>query len=257
MRGYALLVMVLRFIVEMLLLLGADRLYPGMIWWDRFLLGAAIAGVYAGACLLPGFVPLSGSIGRILCLSLVALLAYGTSGNGLRKGAVFLLLNMALDGVSSGFNKDSIIILVTWAALTVVLCVIGFHGRGSKQYVPVEITHQGKCLRLTALCDTGNTLVDPVTGRPVLVVGAEAAVVLTGLTHRQLCTPLETMVTAKIPGLRLIPYHTVGQSTGFMLGLHMQNVRINGQKDCGLVAFAPEGLAMEGTHQALTGGAVS
>lgn len=257
MGGYALLVMILCFVVEMLLLLGADRLYPCTIWWDRFLLGAAITGVYAGACLLPDFAPFAGDLGRMLCLVLVALVAYGTSGNGLRKGAVFLLLNMALDGVSSGFSGDSIWRLTAWAVLAVLLCVVGFRGRGSRQYVPVEITHGGKCLHLTALCDTGNALVDPVTGKPVLVVGADAAIALTGLTHRQLCSPLDTMVAGGVPGLRLIPYHTVGQSTGFMLGLRIQKIKINGQTESGLVAFAPEGLGRECTHQALTGGAVS
>ena len=257
MRSYALLVMVLNFVVEMLLLLGADRLYPGGISWDRLILGAALAGLYAGACLLPGFTPFDGALARILCLLLVAFLVYGISANGLRKAAVFLLLNLALDGVSSGVGADSIWLHAAWTAVAVLLCVVGFHGRGGKQYVPVEISHGGKQLCLTALCDTGNALIDPVTGRSVLVVEADAAMALTGLTNRQLRTPLETMVTAKIPGLRLIPYRTVGQSTGFMLGLRMQNVKINGKSACGLVAFAPESLGTEGTHQALTGGAVS
>ena len=103
-----------------------------------------------------------------------------------------------------------------------------------------------------ALRDTGNTLRDPITGGEVLVIGADAAGELTGLTQAQLRNPIDSLGT--IPGLRLIPYHSIGNEGGFLLALKLQNVKIGSWKGSSLVAFAPEGLNLEGTYQALTGG---
>ena len=115
--------------------------------------------------------------------------------------------------------------------------------------MPVEIAYGGRSLRLRGLRDTGNGLKDPVSGRSVLVVGAEAAQALTGLTAQQLARPLENL--GAIPGLRLIPYRTVG-SRGFLLGMQLQKVRIGSRKGSVVVAFAPMGL--EGNVEALIGG---
>ena len=98
---------------------------------------------------------------------------------------------------------------------------------------------------------TGNTLQDPVTGQPVLVIGADAANRLTGLSREQLRSPVESLEA--LPGLRLVPYRTVGGS-GLMLARKYQNVKIGKWKGSQLVAFAPERLG--GGYEALTGGAV-
>ena len=107
-----------------------------------------------------------------------------------------------------------------------------------------------------ALCDTGNQLRDPVTGEHVLVVGAQVAGELLGLTARQLANPADTLMTAKIQGLRLIPYTTVGRSRGLLLAVRMKDIRVDGRRTDALVAFAPEGLGENGGYQALTGGRV-
>ena len=109
-------------------------------------------------------------------------------------------------------------------------------------------------MRLTALQDTGNTLRDPITGKNVLVVGADVAGELMGLTREQLCSPVESM--GALPGLLLIPYSSVGSSSGFMLAIRLQNVKIGTWQGSTLVAFAPDIFRSEGAYQALTGGAV-
>ena len=119
--------------------------------------------------------------------------------------------------------------------------------------MPVELAYGDKHLHITALQDTGNTLRDPVTGRDVLVVGADVASELIGLTPHQLQSPVESV--GVLPGLRLIPYHSVG-TRSFMLAMRLQNVKIGTWQGSSLVAFAPEGLSSEGTYQALTGGLV-
>lgn len=247
------IVILLNFLVDFLLLLGANRLCGYPPGPGRVALAAGLGGLYGGACLLPGFGFLGNWFWRLVSLVLISWIAFGGGKSTLRRGVVFIFLTMALGGAVTVLGSGGFWGLVTSAGAVCLLCVLGFRGGiGRNSYVPVELSYGGKNLRLTALQDTGNTLRDPVTGRPVLVVNAETARVLTGLSQQQLRSPVESM--GAIPGLRLIPYHTVGQESGMLLALRLPQVRIGQWRGSGLVAFAPEGLSANGEYQALTGG---
>ena len=123
-------------------------------------------------------------------------------------------------------------------------------GKG-RDLIPVELTYGAQTVRLTALRDTGNSLRDPITGKPVLIVGADIAEKLTGLSPAALRDPVRTM--GSLPGLRLIPYRTVG-NTGFLLALRIPSVKIGNRQGSALVAFSPHILGSG--YQALTGGTV-
>jgi len=87
-----------------------------------------------------------------------------------------------------------------------------------------------------------------------LVISSSAASRLTGLTEEQLRHPLETMADLTVPGLRLIPFRTVGSSSGMMLAMVFEQVRVGSREGRTLVAFAPEEFDAGGVYQALTGG---
>lgn len=256
MEVYIDLVVILNFLVDFLLLLGAERLcgYPPR--WGRTAIAAGAGGIYAGAVLLPPVQFLGNTLWRIVSLLVISWLAFGISRSALRRCVVFVLLSMALGGIAVSMNSTGFGGIAMAAVGIVVMCGVGFRGRiGGVSYIPVELTYRGKKLHLTALQDTGNALRDPVTGNPVLVIGADAATQLTGLSRQQLQRPVESITSANLPGLCLIPYHTVGQPAGLLLALKIQNVKIGKWEGSYLVAFAPEGLSKEGAYQALTGGA--
>lgn len=254
MQVYLDLLMLLNFLVDFLLILGANRLCGHPPGAGRAALAAGLGGVYAGACVLPGFAFLGNVLWRIVSLGLMAWIAFGTNKSTVRRGVVFLLLSMALGGVAMGLGNGSFWSLLLAALGVFGLCKLGFRGTpGSQQFVPVELSYGDKRVQLTALRDTGNTLRDPVTGRQVLVVDASTAGKLTGLSVQQLKKPVES-VTA-LPGLRLIPYRAVGQAGGLLLALKIPQAKIGSWQGSALVAFAPEGLGSDGTYQALTGGA--
>lgn len=254
MSVYADVVIILNFLVDFLLLLGTNRLCGHPPAPGRGALAAALGGIYGGVCLLPGFAFLGNLLWRLVSLALMAVLAFGCSISALRRGIVFAFLCMALGGVALGIGGNSFWTLVMAAAGVFLLCRMGFRGRiGSREFVPVELGFNGRKMHLTALRDTGNALRDPVTGTPVLVVCAEAATHLTGLTVEQLRRPVESI--GAIPGLRLIPYRAVGNAGGMLLALRLPYVKIGAWQGSSLVAFAPEGLSLEGEYQALTGGA--
>ena len=248
-------VFVLYFLVDFLLLLGAGRLCGEPTKWSRAAVGAALGGVYAGACLLPGFYFLGNLLWRIVSLLIMSLIAFGFSVNTLRRGLLFTILSFALGGAVLEIGKGGPAELLGTAGILCILSVFGLKAKtNGKTYIPVELSYGEKHMRLTALRDTGNGLVDPVTGKQVLVVGADVAQSLTGLTREQLRKPVESI--GILPGLRLIPYRTIDSSSGFLLGMRFRNVKIGDWQGSSLVAFAPEWLHPKGVYQALTGGTV-
>lgn len=255
MEIYLDLVVLLNFAVDFLLLLGTNRLsgFPGMPL--RCALGAALGAFYSGACLLPGFSFLGNLLWRTVSLCLVAAVAFGWDRSAVKRGGVFLILSMALGGIALSVGRNDFPALILSAAGCYGLCRVAFGQRiGGRTYTPVTLTYGGKSVSFVALEDSGNTLTDPITGEPVLVISAGLAQNLTGLTWEQLASPLETLAKRALPGLRLIPYHAVGSAGGMLLGLRFQDVLIGTRKQNTVVAFAPEGLGNGEMYQALTGG---
>lgn len=257
MRVYLDVVILLNFLVDLLLLLGTNRLSGFPYGIGRAAAAALLGGVYGGACLLPGLRFLGNTLWRVVSLGLMGSIAFGWSRSALRRCVVFTLLSMALGGIAMGIGNGSFSSLVLSAAAVCMMCLLGFRGKiGDREYVPVALTYKNKTVSLLALRDTGNTLTDPVTGQSVLVAGPQAAYTLLGLTKNQLHDPVGTLASGAISGLRLIPYRSVGQPGGMLLALRLDGVSIGKWQGSTLVAFAPEGLDSEGTYQALTGGVV-
>lgn len=254
MAFYAAMVMIISFLVEMLLFLASDRLCGFSTEWLSMILACAIAGIYAGLCLLPGFRIFGITAIRYAILLLLVPLVYGISVSAISRGAVFLLLNMAVERVTGTFWIPQLLQLFLCVLSIILLCTIGVNG--DKEGIPVEIRYNGRQVMLNALRDTGNTLWDPLTGNQVLVIGADAAKQLTDLTREQIRDPINTLTKTNITGLRLVPYQTINKGTGFMLAVRMGNVKIANREKAYLVAFAPEGLCEEGKYQALAGGII-
>ena len=254
MLDYRIFLFFLSLAVDMLLLLAANRLcgYPAKLW--RILCAGFLGGVYNVWCVIPGFYFLGNFFWRILLLGITGISAYGVSLHSIRRTAIFVFLSLALSGAISGVEKEGIVGILSAAGILLILCFFGFRGAvGGSRYLPVELFYGEKHLQITAMQDTGNTLRDPITGRQVLVVGADVAEKLLGLTPQQLQTPIESI--GVLPGLRLVPYRTVAANS-FLLAIHLPKVKIGHWYGGTLVAFAPKSLSPEGAYQALTGGVV-
>ena len=168
---------------------------------------------------------------------------------------VFVFLTMALGGIAALSGAVTVWSLLAAAVGVSLLCLLGFRGKlGQQNFVQVELEYGRQRASMLALCDTGNTLRDPVTGQSVLIVDPRIAGALLGLEPQQLRRPVETVATGVIPGLRLVPYRAVGQAGGMLLAMRFENVKIGSRRQRAIVAFAPEGLGEDQMYQALTGG---
>ena len=257
MQVYVDVVAFLNFLVDFLLLLGTNRLTGFPPGYRRCAMAAVLGGVYGGACLLPGFFFLGNTLWRMVSLCLMAGVAFGWNQSALQRGGVFVLLSMALGGIAIGMGKESAWLLLLSAAMMMLLCRISFRGGvGQREYIPVKLCWGKKEINVIALKDTGNTLCDPLTGEQVLVAGADVGEKLLGLTAHQLAHPIETLASGVVPGLRLIPYHSVGQPGSMLLAVRFSDAQIGAKAAQPLVAFAPEKIARGEMYQMLTGGVV-
>lgn len=240
----------LNFLVDLLLLVGTNRLmgYPAGL--KRAAAAAVLGGIYGGVCVIPGWTFLAGTLWRLVALALMAGVCFGFRRNALRRTVIFILLSMALGGIAVGLESGSIWTLLMAAGAVSLMCFFGFRGKIGAQYVPVQIEKCG----FTALVDTGNTLTDPLTGQQILVVSPQIGKKILNVAEEELTDPVGMMKT--IPGTRLIPFHAVGQSGGVLPVKRFENVKIGSWRGSCLVAFAPNELGQGKPYEALTGGAL-
>lgn len=256
MTVYLDLVVLLNFLVDGLLLMGANRLTGHPTGWRRCALAAAVGGLYAGVCMLPECRFLGNTLWRIVSLVAMAGIAFGWNASALRRGMIFVLLSMALGGMAMGLGSGDFLSLVLAAGGVAFLCAMGVKTPlGMKKFQPVELQWKGQRLKLTALVDTGNTLRDPITGGAVLVVGPNVGRKL-GISREMICDPVTALTREPIPGARLIPYRAVGKPGGMLLMIRFEQVLLNGRVISPMVAFAPEEIGGNDGYQALAGGVI-
>lgn len=255
MTVYLDLVLGLNFAVDLLLLLGTNRLcgFPAGVL--RASGAAALGAVYGAVCMLPRFSFLGSGFWRLVFLGLMGMLAFGLNYSAWKRTGIFVLLSMAMGGVALGLEKSGFAGLILSAVSVWLLSRIGFGGRvGEKEYIPVTVREEDQTVSVIALKDTGNSLRDPISGEQVLVLGPREAEKLLNLSPEQLRRPLETLVSR--PGLRLIPYTAVGQSGGMLLAKRFSEVKIGQRRGSAVIAFAPEPIGTGQVYQALAGGSI-
>ena len=241
--------------INILLLISSDRLSGFSSNYLRILLASAVGGLYAGICIFPSFAFLGNIYWRLIFLGIISVLAYGIHRMTIRRGILFAFLSVALEGVSLWMGGEKYAIASGAIAILGVILVV-FPDKPANHYASVNIFFENRKYSLTALVDTGNTLLDPITGTEVLVAGSDFAAQILGIQENMLMDPIKSFPVLQRKGLRLIPYRAVGQPYGMLLGLRLDKIEINGKYFGDIVAFAPQILGSQETFQALVGGNV-
>ena len=249
---YGLLVGVVSYSVNFLLLLGTNRLLRRASNLRGIGIGAGICALHSTLCTASAFAVFDSFIWNIFFLVLAGMIAFGTSIDGIGRCLLYILLSIALSGLTIG-TGGGIWMGLCGAVGIFFLCIkLMEHKTDQSNLLPVELSYRDEKVCTWALIDTGNTLKDPISGNPVLIVSPKVASKLVGLSQQQLENPIDAI--GDLPGFRLIPYHTVGQNNGLLLGVRLTNIKIGKWQGSSVVAFAPCGLGEKQTYQALTGG---
>lgn len=268
-------VAVLNFAVNYLLLYAAGRLGAAAVRKYRLSLGALLGAVYAVLVYLPGLEFLRTFPFKLIFAALMLITAFGIKRSTLRLGAVFAAVTLVLCGAVYGvellqgqelhirnkalFFPVSFFSLLLTAAAVAMACrlLLPRLSHGADSIIPVSLHLQGRCVHLSALRDTGNTLCDPVSGEKILTVYWKAAKGLfppeLQLKEQDFAAPATLPLRLRAYTPRLIPYRAVGTSCGLLLALPCK-ITMQHKFYTGLVAFSPTPVSDGGAYDALTGG---
>ena len=266
--------------VDLLLLKTAvDLTGSGTRPW-RLWAGAGFGGAAACAVYLPGLGWLGRLPGAGLSFLGLCLICFGWRGRAWKRWLWFfcvccgfaglvlavcgLLRIPAFSRAGRVFYRLSGRLLVLLAGAVWGLCRLlldRFARHRGRELVRLELKLGERSFRCAALRDTGNTLADPTTGEPVLVVRWQAAARLLpelGLTKAQFEDPAGLLLrlgTAR-PGLRarLIPFRAVGVE-GLLAALVLDRVTEDGKPvPTRLAAFSPTEISDGGGYEAIVQG---
>ncbi|MGI6285419.1 sigma-E processing peptidase SpoIIGA [Neomoorella humiferrea] len=258
----------------------------------RLLGGAAIGAVYSLMVLLPGGEWMHSLIFKFLCpFFMIAAAFYPLNGRrylqalvyfylsafvmgGAILGAVYLIKGGTTVPAAAGL-QPTVTIGYQWLFVAAAAAVIfSFLGTGWLRRnfwhqvlrLPVIITFNGRRRALKALVDTGNSLRDPLTQRPVIIVEYTA---LKDILPPEIIKHYSNGEEGDLEGLvkslagspwaarlHLLPYQSLGQNHGMLLGFRPDDVILvtcEGMvkiKEV-VVGLYRERLSQEGSYRAL------
>lgn len=270
-------------LIDYLLLLSAARIAGEPLYRGRFALGAVLGGIYAVGVFCPGFLFLRKPLYKILSAVLMLLVAYGAEKRFFRQSLIFLLLTCAFGGavIAIGMfggqgltlghgvvysTMDRKIVFLSAAVCYVVVSFglerVGKHIGRPGELWKIKICLLEKTIDLPALLDTGNTLTDPITGQGVAVVESSVLKSLFPTRLRKILDDLKDPTAAMTQlqneswkcRFRLLPYRSVGVSSGLLLAVRSDWIEINGiRKKGALLAISPTELSDGGGYRAIIG----
>lgn len=217
----------MNFLMDMLLLYITGKLGGMYIRLRRLSLGAALGGIYSCFTLV---VPMQNRITLFLTAPVMGIIMVKTAYSGIHKKqfgkVIFLFYGVAClcNGImhtAARYSSNKAVIFCLSAAA--MLCVVKevhtlFQKRilADKKYT-VTLNYCGRKVVVTALIDTGNSLTEPITQRPVHIIDMRVWEKLT----KELSEP---------EGIWAIPYHSVGKSHGILEGRTVDYMVIKGEK---------------------------
>ena len=241
------------FVMNLYLLLLVDRNTFRTATRRRLLLGAAAGGVLGIVLLLlPGPVLVKGALAAVAGTVGMIFLTFPVRGFKmfLRILEKLLLYSFCMGG--------AILFLIRCIPglrdfLTGIFGILGAGGltflflgrfRERKEQADcichAELICGGEHLQVTALLDSGNSLVEPISGKPVCIVSEH---ILEGLRPKL------------SPGVRVVPYHSIGKRKGILEGyllpeLVLELDGISKRFTQVYIAAGPEGISGENDAEA-------
>ena len=260
----------LNFIIDYLLLLISGRICALPLVRRRIALGAALGGLYAvGAAVFPEvftMISVKAAVGGLMCLA-----AYGAARRFGRLAVTFFAVSAAfagavyalatLRGEGGGvlpFVPVSLPVLLLAFAVCYALLSLVFRRSGLRAgrcILQVQVTLGGRAADFAALSDSGNELIDPLTGRGVLVAELSALAPLLSAPCPAAADPVALFsALSETPELhgRLRLLACSGAAGGTVLPCFTpDNCRVGGEERALCVAVTPRTLCADGEYRAI------
>ncbi|MCR4441120.1 MAG: sigma-E processing peptidase SpoIIGA [Peptococcaceae bacterium] len=290
---YADVVVLVNFVMDFFILWIAGRLASLRISPFRLVLGALTGAVYSLVVLIPENAAAASFAAKIACSVVMVLLAYAPVSPAKFLRSIFFMyaLSFIMGGsvigtiylterkpgclqawngaavLANSFNYYWLLVGLGMAVLTGYASLFFLRRNWLRQNLVngLVICIGDRKTDVDALLDTGNQLLDPLTGKPVIIVEAEA---LKGMLPQELLEAAGSEDEVKLAGLyerleqgwaarlRMIPFNSVGRERGLLVGLRPDYIEIkcgNRVSICREVVIGLVGncLTREGKYRAL------
>lgn len=251
---YVDLFFMINFSMDFLCFFLAAELLGSKLKLGRTLIASAIGGIYANIAL---FIPIGGIWEILIDISVCALMcltAYGGRLSALASHTcVYIAISMALGGfmtaVFSLLNRAELPLstlegdgISAWLLLLLAVISGGitlaggkhFRRRSTKKYTDVKIFFNGKSKTLSAFCDSGNLLRDPISGKACIIADADA---LYGIIPNEIIkcvkdgnSDISALNTELAKKVRLVPTRTA-TGDGLLIAVRADKILIGTEKD--------------------------
>ncbi|MBQ2847985.1 MAG: sigma-E processing peptidase SpoIIGA [Clostridia bacterium] len=218
---YADILIIVNIIVNYLLLRASALICSCSFKTWRFLLSSAIGGFFSLIIFIDGINFFTNILIKLIFLSVMVLTAFGIKSIKafLKCCSAFFLVNFAFAGImlaictmlipNAAIYKNGIVyfdisILTLTVSAIICYCVLSIISRFTKSKTPpksiysIRISYGKKHVEEKALFDSGNTLCDCFSGRPVIIA------------EKDFIKPLCKDDITSMKSFRLIPYSTIG-----------------------------------------------
>lgn len=289
MVAYLDLIILENFCMNFLILYTTGKLLNRKLKRIRLLIASVIGDLYTFLLYInvPSYVV---NISKIAMAILLVKISFGSGGikNIFKESLVFLMVSFIYAGCALGFiyfAKPKIIYIVngviiggeyifelvlgsaiiSFVLIKVSMKLVKLKQRFSKDDMicRINIINDDKEVKLNALLDTGNLLSDPVTGEPVVIVEFNK---IKNLFSKTVINKFEYMMGGGKnyesddydTNVRIIPYVSVGNSTGVMFSCKVDCVKVEYHGEINvinnvLIGFSRDALTKNNKYSALIG----
>lgn len=152
------------------------------------------------------------------------------------------LLGGIMEALRQYVRVGSLFFAIALAGYYAVLGIwrfISYVQRWNEYHCTVELYFDGKTYRVKGLVDTGNSLCDPVSGKPVSILPRQVAKTLLG--------------KEPVKNIRYIPYQSVGKKEGVLPAFQIDKMCIHRDAKCWietpLIAISEEEISAGGEYE--------
>lgn len=230
---YVDLYFMINFSMDFLCFYLASRLLGAKLSALRAAIAAVIGGIYANLALIWGLGGAGAIIADLISCALMCAIAFGVRKKARRLPAyilVYVAVSMTLGGFMTALfnllNRTALgdirraeegisaWLLAVLAAVSAVMTLIGgryFRRRTSKKNVRLKIAFDGKNTDISALCDSGNMLRDPISGKLCVIASVDA---IGDILPKEVVSAVRDggksigALSAAVAGMRIIPTRT-------------------------------------------------
>ncbi len=258
---YADMLFIVNFLLDFALLWATAKFAGVRFKWRYLFLAALLGAIYGVGILVPSWSFFYHLWGKVGFAFLMVFVAFGIQpwGRYFKCVAYLYLISFAMAGAvlggSSLLEQAGLLLpenmTISWLGLlfafaaSLVLARWGIHylkrsWRKAGCLTGCQVWYDGKHIECELLLDTGNELVDPISGKPAMVLEYEA---LKSILPRDLNRKFVRYAGKDVSRLlavntgepwqrrlRLVPYHSIGSNGGMLLGF-VPDMVVLGKKD--------------------------